>query len=145
MISSSAMYKYAHISQQMWGCPLGVLNPPKKLNPSWNEVPWEDSDFNLLRERVCTSLSINTWGLDWTHLKSLAVNERDCEVTRLYRAIIICLERRTAGNAGDARSSAAGSINVSRLSSVESGLTRICIALTLLIFCFWTNTKPSLV
>lgn len=61
------------------------------LDPGRNEVPREGSNFNLLRERVCTSLSINTWGLDWTHLKSLAVNERDCEVTRLYRAIIICL------------------------------------------------------
>lgn len=76
----------------MWSSPLWVLESPlMMLGPGWNEVPWEGSDFNLLRERVCTSLSINTWGLDWTHLKSLAVNERDCEVTRLYRAIIICL------------------------------------------------------
>lgn len=63
--------------------------------PSWcwtrTEVPREGSDFTLLRERVCISLSINTWGLDWTHLESLAVNEREREVTGLYRPIIICL------------------------------------------------------
>lgn len=61
------------------------------LDPGWNEVSREGSDFTLLRERVCISLSINTWGLDWTHLESLAVNEREREVTRLYRPIIICL------------------------------------------------------
>lgn len=52
--------------------------------------PGEGSDFTLLRERLCISLSINTCGLDWTYLESLAVNEREREVTRLYRPIIIC-------------------------------------------------------
>lgn len=55
------------------------------------EMSHRRAAISIHLERVCTSLSINTWGLDWTHLKSLAVNERDCEVTRLYRAIIICL------------------------------------------------------
>lgn len=61
------------------------------LDLGWDEVPQEGSDFTLSRERVCVSLSINTWRLDWTHLESLAVNEREPEVTRLYRPIIICL------------------------------------------------------
>lgn len=61
------------------------------LDPGGDEVPQEGSDFTLSREQACVSLSINTWGLDWTHLESLAVNEREPEVTRLYRPIIICL------------------------------------------------------
>lgn len=72
-------------TQGLWAVPLMILDP------GWNEVSREGSDFTLLRERVCISLSINTWGLDWTHLESLAVNEREREVTRLYRPIIICL------------------------------------------------------
>lgn len=81
----------------------GLWGPLVMLDPAWNEVPQEGSDFNLLRERLCASLSINTCGLDWTHLKSLAVNEREREVTRLYRAIIMCLrgtrtQRRHTGN-----------------------------------------------
>lgn len=61
------------------------------LDPGWDEVPQEGSDFTLSREQACVSLSINTWRLDWTHLESLAVNEREPEVTGLYRPIIICL------------------------------------------------------
>ncbi len=60
--------------------------------PCSDKVPWDNGDFNLLRECVCTSLSINTCRLDWTHLESLAVNEREREVTGLYRPVIICLE-----------------------------------------------------
>lgn len=81
----------------------GLWVPLMMLDPGWNEVPRESSDFNLLSERVCTSLSINTWGLDWTHLKSLAVNEREREVTRLYRPIIICRERAGEQNRPRAR------------------------------------------
>lgn len=74
--------------------PLGVSESPLVMpDPGWSQVPRDGSDFNLLRERGCTSLSINTCGLDWTHLKSLAVNEREREVTRLYRPVIICWER----------------------------------------------------
>lgn len=61
------------------------------LDPGWGEVPQEGSDFTLSREQTCVSLSINTWRLDWTHLESLAVNEREPEVRRLYRPSIIWL------------------------------------------------------
>lgn len=69
---------------------LPVPPPLLMLDLAGEEVPREGSDFTLLRERLCISLSINTCGLDWTYLESLAVNEREREVTRLYRPIIIC-------------------------------------------------------